>query len=259
MTGREPKLATRLAQSEDDVKAAQRLRYSVFVEELGADGDLVDHENRLERDRFDPYFDHILLIDETRDPKNADHVVGVYRVMRTDQAEQLGRFYSEDEYDLAPLKATGRKLLELGRSCLHADYRGGAGMFLLWNALASYVQKNNIEVLFGVASFHGTDPEKIAMPLSYLHHNHLAPEDIRVKARESHAVGMDQLPVDALDRKQAMHDMPSLIKAYIRLGGFVGEDAFIDHEFNTIDICLLMDTARMSKRSHNFYKKERKA
>jgi putative hemolysin len=99
----EPHFTVSLATTEAERIAAQRLRYAVFVEELGAGGDLVDHENRLERDRFDPYFDHLILSDARRDA--GDRVVGVYRLMRADQAETAGQFYSEDEYDLAPLRA----------------------------------------------------------------------------------------------------------------------------------------------------------
>ena len=89
-----------------------------------------------------------------------------------------GRFYSESEYDLTPLKASGRRLLELGRSCVHPDHRGGTAMFQLWNALADYVLERGIEVLFGVASFHGTDVAALAQPLAWLHHHHLAPAGV---------------------------------------------------------------------------------
>mgnify|MGYP000359625000 CR=1 FL=1 len=124
MPSEPPQFSVRLARDAADVRAAQRLRYEVFVAELGGGGDGVDHDARLECDRFDAVFDHLLLLDAAR----GDAVVGVYRVMREDQARAAGQFYSEDEYDLEPLRRSGRKLLELGRSCLHADYRGGAGM-----------------------------------------------------------------------------------------------------------------------------------
>ena len=131
-------------------------------------------------------FDHLLLIDPRRDAAALDDVVGVYRLLPSDRLARTGRFYSESEYDLTPLKATGRRLLELGRSCVHPDYRGGTAMFHLWNALADYVLERDIEVLFGVASFHGTDIAALAQPLSYLHHNHLAPPALRVRALPAH-------------------------------------------------------------------------
>lgn len=252
MQADDPHLVLRLAAGDRDLKAAQRLRYGVFVEELGGDGPLVDHAARLERDAFDPVFDHLILVDTRRDAATLDDVVGVYRVLSSDRVG-AGRFYSEDEYDLTSLRALGRRLLELGRSCVHADYRGGSAMFLLWNGLAEYVLEREIEVLFGVASFHGTDPASLAQPLSWLHHHHLAPPELRVRAVGAARQEMNLLPPEALDRKAAMLGTPALIKAYLRLGGFVGDGAWIDRAFNTTDVCLVMDTKAMSDRHRDFY------
>ena len=189
-----PKFRLRLAQSQDDILAAQRLRYEVFVRELGGDGPLVDHEAQREADRFDPYFDHLLLLDEARGADVADQVVGVYRAMRGDQADRAGQFYSADEYNLEALLSSGKSLLELGRSCVHADYRGGPAMFHLWAGLADYVADHSVDVLFGVASFHGTDIGALAEPLSFLHHNHLAPAELRVKAHADVFQTMNLMP-----------------------------------------------------------------
>ncbi|MBK5932974.1 ornithine-acyl[acyl carrier protein] N-acyltransferase [Rhodovulum imhoffii] len=253
MLPRDPHFQLRLAETPEDLRAAQRLRYNVFVAELGGSGALVDHDQRLEKDRFDPFYDHLILVDTRRDRAALDHVVGVYRLLRCDQALKMGRYYSEDEYDLTPLKKSGRRLLELGRSCVHPEYRGGTALVYLWNGLADYVLEHGIEVLFGVASFHGTDIGALAQPLSYLHHNHLAPPWLRVRTQPDHFQTMDLLPPDRIDRRAAMLAMPSLIKGYLRLGGFVGEGAFVDHDFNTIDICLLMDTARMNAKYRAYY------
>jgi L-ornithine Nalpha-acyltransferase len=259
MISEDPHFLIRLATDPRDIEAAQRLRYEVFVAELGGDGPLVDHDRRLERDAFDPHFDHLVLIDTRRNAQSLDHVVGVYRLLPGERAAQIGQFYTEDEYDLAPLKATGRRLLELGRSCVHAEYRGGPAMFHLWNALASYVLEREIEVLFGVASFHGTDIDALTLPLAYLHHNHLAPPALRVRAQAAHFQSMDLLEPAAIDRREAMVRMPALIKAYLRLGGCVGEGAYIDYTFNTTDVCLLMDTTQMSRRHHGYYSRRRGA
>lgn len=247
-------LTVRLAANEADLIAAQRLRYRVFVDELGGDGAMVDHAAGLERDEFDPVVDHLLLIDTRRDPAQGDHVVGVYRLLPGDAAARFGRFYCDDEYDLTPLRQSGRKLVELGRSCVDPDFRGGSGMFLLWNALADYVLDREIEILFGVASFHGTDIDALAPALSWLHHHHLAPPDLRPIARAPNAQPMDLIAPEAVDRRAAMTAMPALIKAYLRLGGVVGEGAWIDHDFNTTDVFLLMDTVAMSAKHRQFYK-----
>ena len=247
-----PTFRVKLAETQEELRAAQRLRYRVFVQELGGDGPLVDHEAKLETDRFDAHFDHLILQSDAE----PDEVIGVYRLLRDDQARDVGQFYSEDEYDLTVLQASDRRLLELGRSCLDARYRGGMAMHHLWQGLSRYVADHGIEVLFGVASFHGTDVAQLAQPLSLLHHRHLGPEALRPRARKAQYHKMDIIPEDQLDRRAAMVQVPALIKAYLRLGGFVGDGAYIDHGFNTTDICLVMDTARMRVDRKNMYSKD---
>lgn len=253
------RFTVRLAASEEDVVSAQRLRYRVFVEEMGATASPEDAAERRESDRFDPYFEHLLLIDnhaELDDPR--DYVCGVYRLLTGERAREGIGFYGESEYDLTRLRDYPRGVVELGRSCVGAKYRGGAAMHLLWSGLGQYVTERNIEILFGVASFHGTDVEALAQPLSLLHHQHRAPEDLRVRAREEHYTAMDILPADQVDRAAAMRQIPTLIKAYLRLGGVVGDGAFIDRDFNTIDVCLLMDTSSMVDRYRAFYQREKR-
>ena len=249
----DPDFTVRLARDAEELEAAQHLRYRVFVQELGSDGEMVDHDAQLEKDRFDPEFDHLLLLDRSRGDKARDQVVGVYRLLTDEGAVRVGQFYSEDEYDLTVLRQSGRKLLELGRSCLHADYRGGTGMFHMWSALGDYVQQRGIEILFGTASFHGTDIAPLAAPLSLLHHRHLAPPELRVRTREDAYQSMDLIPEAELNRPAAMRAVPALIKGYLRLGGFVGDGAFVDHAFNTTDVCLVLDTAQMSEAQARLY------
>lgn len=252
------RFTVRLAETESDVAAAQRLRYRVFVEEMGATPNAEDAKVRRERDRFDPYFEHLLLIDnESEDSEVESGVVGVYRLMRDDIARSGIGFYGQDEYVLDKLMNYPRRSVELGRSCVDLEHRGGAGMHLLWTGLGEYVAKHKIDILFGVASFHGSDPKPLAQALSYLHHNHLAPDDLRVRAVDASYVEMDLLPRDEVSKIEAMRQIPALIKAYIRLGGFVGEGAYVDHDFNTVDVCLLMDTERMVQRYRSFYSRKR--
>lgn len=244
----EPTFRVGMADTPDLLRAAQSLRYDVFVDELGAEGAMVDHAARLEIDGFDDLCDHMLLFDDA-----TDTVAGVYRLIRPEHAQEAGQFYSEGEYDISALKASGRRLLELGRSCLRPSYRGGSAMHILWNGLADYVAQHSIEILFGVASFHGTDTKALAEPLSLLHHRHLAPENLRPKVRGPHGVSMDLRAPDAIDRRAAMVNTPSLIKAYLRLGGMVGQGAWVDHVFNTTDVCLVMDINGLSARQRQIY------
>lgn len=256
-----PNFELRLAAGATDLRAAQRLRYEVFVAELGGDGEMVDHQARLEADRYDAACDHLLLIDRAQraeiEAEGGGAVVGVYRLLPGARAEALGGFYTEGEYDLAPLIASGRNLLELGRSCLAPAYRGGLAMFHLWRALWDYVEARNIEVLFGTASFHGTDTAALAAPLSLLHHAHLAPASLRPCARGPEARRMDLLAPDTIDRAAAMRAVPALIKAYLRLGGWVGQGAWVDRAFNTTDVCLVLDTRQVSPRQVAIYRKDR--
>jgi putative hemolysin len=240
-----------LAQTADDLRAAQRLRYAVFVHELGGAGAMVDHAAGLECDRFDTFADHLLLRDLTR-PAD-DQTVGVYRLLTDRQAQKAGQFYCADEFDLTVLQSSGKRLLELGRSCLHPDYRGGAAMMHLWGALADYVAREKINVLFGAASFHGTDISAIAGPLSLLYHRHLAPPDLRVTAHGPNAASLNLMPAEKIDRISAMRDTPALIKAYLRLGGTVGDGVFVDKPFNTIDICLILAADAVSQLQRNIY------
>ena len=251
MPGLPNSLVLRLASGEEDLRAVQRLRYEVFVRELGGDGPLVDHAAGLERDAFDAGAEHLALFDPAL-PKG-DDAVAVYRLIDLDAARRGHGFYSAAEYDLGPLLSGGRRLLEFGRSCVRAGHRDGTALFALWQGLARHVADCGAEVLFGVASFHGTDAEALAQPLSFLHHRHLAPPELRVRAVGDAARRMDLLPPDAVDRRAAVAALPPLLKAYLRLGGFVGEGAWVDHAFNTVDVCLVVDAARLSAQGRALY------
>lgn len=253
MSDSSPVYELRIAETEDDIRDAQRLRYQVFVEELGGDGVDVDHENRLERDEFDDWFDHLILYDRSR--PEGDQAVGAYRVMRDDQAAKLGRYYTDAEYDLTALKTCGRKLLELGRSCVHRDYRGGSALPQLWVGLMNYSDAHGIDVMFGVASFHGTDLDAIKLPLSHLHHSHLAPPELRTRVLDEFYTSADLMPAEEIDEKAAMKAMPALIKAYLRLNGVIGDGVYIDEPFNTSDVCIIVDMAKVPPKQRAMYEK----
>lgn len=238
-----PRYITRLAKSEDDFKALYRLRYDVFVTEMGADSHMVDHEARRESDRFDAHCDHLILIDSRIDPQTHAHVIGTYRLLPTARAAQTGGFYSQGEFDITALINQNKNLLEVGRSCVARAYREGTAVLHLWGAIGAYVQEHNIEILFGVASFPETDPHALEAPLAYLHAHHLAPEHLRVRAIGPSAI----MPAKAspqriqMPEKQSDITIPPLIRTYLSLGGVVGEGAFIDHPFKTTDVCLILD------------------
>lgn len=248
----------KLAETEEERLGAQRLRYRVFVEEMGAAATSQQRAARREWDAFDPFFDHLILTSEEPAVDPLDRVVGVYRLMRREAARAGIGFYGAAEYDLSLIETSPRESLELGRSCVAAAHRGGPGMHLLWSGLADYVLERDIGILFGTASFPGTDPAPLAEALSFLHHRHLAPPELRVRARAGHFLAMDPLPPEAVDPARALAAIPPLIKAYLRLGGLVGEGAFVDRAFNTIDVCLVMDTTRMKDQARAFYARNRR-
>jgi putative hemolysin len=248
----EPEFEINIASTSEQIRASQRLRYEVFIEEMGGNGKLVDHVNKLEKDEFDPFFEHLILTDKANPKMGA---IGVYRILRSDKMKEIGRFYSEDEYDLSPLHKSNLRLLELGRSCVHRYYRGGTAMYHLWQGLSDYITKYKIDILFGVASFHGNNVEDFVQPLSYLYHHHLAPDYLRPKSLVHKSLNM--LDIDEIDPKSARKDIPPLIKAYLRLGGMVGDGAYIDRSFRTIDVCLVMELSKMSERHKEIYTKVR--
>ncbi|HVG47934.1 MAG TPA: GNAT family N-acyltransferase [Rubellimicrobium sp.] len=240
--------AFHLASSDSEVAAAQRLRYAVFVEEIGArGGDLTDRVLGLEADHFDPQCEHVLILDTLRE--NA--VVGTTRILDEVGAAKVGGFATEVEFDLSGLRRSGRRLLEVGRTCLHPEHRGGSAMHRLWQGLAGLVEARRLDLLFGLASFPGTDPLALAQPLSCLQQDHLAPDDLRPRSRKPMDLGL--LAAGHVCRRQAMVATPALVKAYLRLGGQVGDGAFLDRDFGCIDVCMVLDTATLSTRARRIY------
>ncbi len=232
-------LELRVAESVAEIEAAQALRYRVFYEELNAKPTPEMAAKRRDFDSFDPYCDHLIIIDHDKG-EGADGIVATYRLMRREQARRRGQYYSIDEYDISPLVNYPGEILELGRSCVDPAYRTKAAMGLLWKGIADYILHYNIGVLFGCASFPGTDPETHKVALSYLYHRHLAPPEYRARALPDRYVSMDMVPLDRIDEKRAFLSLPPLIKGYLRLGGFVGDGAVVDPQFGTVDISVVV-------------------
>jgi putative hemolysin len=234
-------LGVRLAETPEELDAVQALRYQVFYRELGAKADSDTVARARDRDMFDAVADHLLVVDHDLG-EGGMSVVGTYRLIRQDAAAKLGRFYSAGEYDISVLESFPGMLLELGRSCTAAAYRSRAVLQLLWRGIAAYVFHYGVDLMFGCASLHGTDPDELAPELTYLATHHLAPEAIRPRALDDQYVNMLRCDPDTLDERQALLRLPPLIKGYLRLGGFVGDGAVIDRQFNTTDIAVVVQT-----------------
>ena len=247
-------LGVRLATSAAEIDAVQALRWHVFYEEMGAIPDAATAASQRDRDAFDAVADHLLVLDHERG-EGAEAVVGCYRLIRAPAAARIGRFYSADEYDLSRVLAFAGEVLELGRSCVHADYRNRSVMQLLWRGIAAYVFLHEIGLMFGCASLPGTNPDAVAPELTYLYRNHLAPEAIRPVALAHRRVAMERMGDRPLDTRAALAALPPLIKGYLRLGGFVGEGAVIDRAFNTVDVAVVVKTDLVSDRYFRHYER----
>jgi putative hemolysin len=245
-------LQVRLAETWDEVDAALALRYRVFYDEMRARATPGLVAKQRDVDEFDPYCDHLLVLDNALGTGPAA-VVGTYRMLRRQGAAKVGRFYSSSEYDVRPIIDHTGEILEMGRSCIDAPHRTRAAMQLMWKGVTAYVLANRIDILFGCASLHGTDPAEMALPLSYLHHFHLAPPGLRPQALPARYVSMNLLAKDAIDAKAAMRDLPPMIKGYLRLGGVVGEGAVIDHDFNTVDVLVYVDMRNVTQKYYRHY------
>lgn len=245
-------LGARLARDTDDVDAAQALRYRVFYDEMKAVPDAEMARARRDIDPFDAVCEHLLVFDTDRGT-GPDSIVATYRLLRGSAAKQHGRFYTSGEYDISPLASYDGEVLELGRSCVDTRYRGRPTMQLLWGAIAQFVFHHDIPLMFGCASLHGVDPEALALPLSYLHHFHLAPDELRPHALPDLRVAMDFLPAGEINQKKALAALPPLVKGYLRLGGFVGEGAVVDHQFNTTDVCVVVKTDQVNGKYYRHY------
>jgi putative hemolysin len=249
--GRLGPLEVRLARNAAEIRRAQKLRYRVFYREMSAVPDAASFLSQRDVDPFDAVCDHLLVMDHAaprlrRTPK----VVGTYRLLRQEVADRQSGFYSAGEFDIDALVSRHgeRRFLELGRSCVLPDYRTKRTVELLWHGIWTYVLAHRIDVMIGCASLAGTDPDRLALPLSFLHHYARAPEAWRVAALPRRYVELDRMPKSAVDPKAALQSLPPLIKGYLRLGAFIGDGAVVDHQFGTTDVLIVLPVSAIKSR-----------
>lgn len=271
MTGREihwPVLAAsgslevRIAETESEIEAAQKLRYHVFYEEMSAIPSPQMRAERRDFDKYDSICNHLLVVDhDVRDGNGEASVVATYRLLRGEVAVKHGGFYTASEYDLASMMKIhppGTRFLELGRSCVLKSYRSkSVTMQLLWRGLMAYFNHDNTGVMFGCGSLPGTDADALALQLSYLHHFYSAPEGMRVRALPNLYVEMNRMPKEAIDEKEALRSLPPLVKGYVRAGAYIGEGAVIDKQFGTTDVLIYFPIARLDERWRHHFSRTR--
>ena len=234
-TARSPRpLTIGLARNAQDIREAQRLRYTVYAEVMGARLDSA--AEGIDRDIFDPYCEHLLVRDG-----DSDEIIGTYRILTPHAAKKIGGFYSDNEFDLTRLANIRNRTAEVGRSCVHPDYRNGATIGLLWAGLAQYMKRNGYDYLIGCASISMADGGHVAASVyREVAKKHLSPVEWRVFPRCA-------LPLEALN-DQLDAELPPLIKGYLRLGAYIGGEPAWDPDFNTADLFILAPMNRMNPR-----------
>lgn len=248
-------LGVRLAATPAEIDAVQALRFRVFYGEMGAVPGPEAVATHRDRDAYDLAADHLLVIDHTIGP-GAEGVVGTYRLIQREAAAKLGGFYTASEYDIGLIERFPGRVLELGRSCVDAAYRNRVVMQLLWRGIAAYVFEYQIDLMFGCASLPGTDPDAVGAELTYLYDNHLAPPALRPRALADRFVEMCRQRTTTVEPRRAFAQLPPLIKGYLRLGGFVGDGAVIDEQFNTTDVAIVVKTDLVTDKYYRHYERQ---
>ena len=266
-------LIVRLAKTPEDLLAAQKLRYHVFYEELGAvpTPDMATHKK--DWDAYDAFCDHILVID-TQDPSSAmdaasqqtvvhdGKVIGTYRVLLADAAKKAAiPLYTQTEFDLSKLLQTpGVRVMETSRSCVFLPYRNGIIVSMLWQAISTYAFHYQVSHLIGIPSFHGTAVAPYMDALASLHAYSKAPavicptplRTLRMPL-EAHEIAIPNTPL----LQPTDHDaVPALIKGYLKLGAQIGDGVVIDHQFNTVDLCIIVDITNQKNTLVSYFRKK---
>ena len=245
----------RLAKSEEEIIATQKLRYKIFFEEDGAKPNPQVLKEKRDFDEFDPYCDHLIVIDRKAGNNPENYIIGTYRLLRKDGAKKAGKWYSQGEFNVEKFNNYDGEVLELGRACVHKDFRNKVVMSMLWNGLAAYMFDYDIKLMFGCGSFLGTNVNEFKPALSYLYYNHLAKGDLEIEARTENAVEYPLIPKDEVDEKRAFISLPTMIKGYLRVGCKVSKSIFIDWDFNVFDVCIIFETKNLKQSYLEHYEK----
>ena len=229
-----------LVVNDDDllIKNAQRLRFNTFFKES-----LINRSDYvLDSDEYDKFCDHLVVIDKS---VSSHHVVGTYRLMINSSNNHKGDFYTETEFDLCNLKKLDLKILEVGRSCVHRNYRDGKIIRLLWRGLSSYIKKSKVDLIIGCASFQCNNINKIRNQLSFLKNFYSAPKKYLTFPLKSKNAKWKSADISKISKLKIFKSLPPLIKAYLRVGAWVGEGAVFDPHFKTIDICIILKSDKI--------------
>ena len=230
-------ITVRLAQNQEEILAAQRLRYEIFFQEMGTNSSSTSAEG-IDQDEFDAHCEHLIAIDQ-----RIHEIVGVYRILSPQRAKDCGKRYSQDEFDLSPLTSLYPQMVEVGRSCVHANYRNGAVIAKLWSGLVGYMQAGGYQYLTGCASIPTAFGEAKMAAILQLVSRYLCPEQYRVTPYNpwhSATTWTDEISLASL---------PPLLKGYLRAGAWVcSNQAAYDQKFKTVDVLILLDMNKVTAR-----------
>ncbi len=232
----------KLAQNADELRCAQRLRHRVFVEEMGCRLTAA-HEEGLDVDPFDALCDHIIVVDQ-----RTGETVGTYRLLRRSRLGPQDRFYAEGEFDIASIRALPGEILELGRSCVHRDYRRQAILSRLWAQIAAYIRQHRVTYLFGCSSVYTTDPKEVSRFYDLFTRRYSASPATRVCPVPGREVpGLAPGALKRGEEKSVLLKLPALIRSYLKLGARICGPPALDREFGTVDFFMLLSVAEMSR------------
>ena len=238
----------RLTRTKEERRQVRALRYRVFVEEEGASATEEQKNLREEYDSYDRFAEYLGVFHNGK-------IVGTYRIINRDAAEKMGGFYTETEFDISKIKRSGTNIAEMSRACVAPEYRENAlVMRLLWVGLGEYIVRNKIGIVFGVASWTGTNPAMSAQAISYLYYNHLSPLRLRATVDPTKLADgvnpkltrMNILPAVFVDAAEARRQMTPLVKGYLRINATFGRGVFIDKPFNSYDVFVMLETRKMA-------------
>ena len=234
----------KIAETDLEIKKAQSLRYKIFFKEKKIQTNNLKSLLKRDYDFYDKISDHLIIVDNNREVK--DNVIGTYRLLRGNCAKLYRGFYTEQEFDISNLKKnfSSKKILELGRSCVHSEYRSGIVIKLLWQGIAKYIKIYKIKILIGCASFSGTNPSKFKDEFSLLYESYRLPRNYDIYSLQDNQI----LLTNNIDHSTTLNKLPPLIKGYLNAGGMVSKNFYIDREFETIDYCVIMLTDKIVSR-----------
>ncbi len=246
----ERKYEVRLAQNAAEIDETLRLRYDIFNQELG-EGLPESHDTKKDKDEYDDVCDHLLVIDKTADNK----IVGTYRILRKTVAKQKFGFYSDNEFDLTAYYNLPEEIMELGRSCVHPDYRDGSVMTHLWGGLAWYVHTYKVRYMIGCASVHSTNTEQASEIYAFFREKDLfVPKELWVEPKPAYKIPDFNPDYPVGNIKEVQRNVPGLIHGYIRAGARVGSPPALDTVFKTVDFFMVFDSQKVEERYGKKYR-----